>query len=249
MTTEAQNETTPSEGFSRRGMLARAGGVMAGGALLAAPIAGGLARPSTAAAAGSCSETVGDIINIAAIAEALAVTTYYTGIQSRRVLGAISDGGQRRYLRGALSAEKMHLDTLMGAGASDPQHTFHYEPGTFASVEAFGETLLALERAFISAYGAAVHRLAEINTVQSIDTAQLAARILGVEAEHRTLARDLLGKQLTNNVCLEPALFTCVSEAATALTPFLNGSGGHTSPHKRPTSAQVTTAVGKWKCQ
>ena len=237
-------------GLSRRQVLTRAGGLMAGGALLAAPMAGGLVgEVSAAQAASSCTESVGDIINIAAIAEALAVTTYYSGLRSRRVMSQIHDAGQKRYLKGALSSEQMHLDTLVGAGAAHPQRTFHYEPGTFTSVHAFGHTLLALEDAFISAYGTAVHRLAEINTSQSIDTAQLAARILGVESEHRSLARDLLGRPLTNNLCLEPALFSCVSDAATALTPFLTGGGGHTVSRVRPTHAQVTSIVGKWHCR
>jgi Ferritin-like domain len=202
--------------------------------------AAGLVRPPSADAA-ACSETVQQIVDIAAIAEALAVTTYWHGIIEPAVFGHLTD--QRPYLQGALSAEYSHFQTLKGAGAAEPQWTFHFAPGTFGSVRAFGETVVALENAFTSAYGAAVNRFCVLNQPA---LAQLSARILGVEAEHRFAARDLLGDVLPNNLILEPALFTCVGDAATALTPFLNGSGGHTVAKGRPTQSQITKSVGKY---
>ena len=50
--------------------------------------------------------------------------------------------------------------------------------------------------------------------------ANLAARIW-VWRPSIELARDILGRPLPNDLCLERALFRCVSDAAGALGPFL----------------------------
>jgi hypothetical protein len=220
--------------FNRRAVLKR-------GAVGGAAVAGvGSVFASSASAASSCNETSQQIIDIAAIAEALAVTTYYWGIERPQVFGKL-DKDDRPYLQGGLSAEKAHLDTLIGAGAHTPQHVFHFPPGTFASPAGWAGVVESLERAFVSAYGAAVTRYADLGNSAM---ANLAARILGVESEHRALAREILGKQLPNNLILEPNLFTCVSEAATALTPFLNGSNGFTVQMAMPSNSQITKAIG-----
>ena len=232
-----QEAATPEAGLSRKELMRRAGAVAAGATLVGAVSAG------TASAAG-CSETVQTIINTAAIAEGLAVTTYYHGIESADVFHHLSD--QQPYLRGALSEEHQHLKTLVGAGAATPPTKFHYPAGMFSSPHEFATVVVALERAFISAYGAAVTRFAELNQP---GLANLAARILGVEAEHRVLARDILGKPLPNDLCLEPALFKCVSDAAGALGPFLNGGNGHSLVKHRPTAAHIQRAVGKYACR
>lgn len=230
------NEPT-QQALSRKQLLARAGAMTAGVGVLGTLTAG------PAFGAPTCTETVQNIIDIAAIAEGLAVTTYYHGIKSPHVFNHLTD--QRPYLRAALSAEDSHLKTLIGAGAAVPQKVYHYTPGTFASVGEFTSILIGLERAFISAYGAAVTRFSQLNQPA---LANLAARILGVEAEHRALARDTAGDVVPNNLCLEPALFTCVSEAATALTPFLNGSSHHTVAKVMPTAAQLKRAIGPHAC-
>ncbi len=219
--------------FNRRAVLKR-------GAVTGATVAGVGAVFASSADAAGCSETEQQIIDIAAIAEALAVTTYYWGITRPQVFGKL-DADDRPYLQGGLSAEKAHLDTLIGAGAHTPQHVFHFPPGTFASPMGWAGVVETLERAFVSAYGAAVTRFSALGNDAM---ANLSARILGVEAEHRALAREILGKALPNNVILEPALFTCVSEAATALTPFLNGSQGFTVSQPMPSDSQITKAIG-----
>jgi hypothetical protein len=232
---EGLNQVTVETRFTRGSALKR--GAVAGAA---AAGAGTLLVASRADAAG-CSETEKQILDIAAIAEALAVTTYYWGIARPQVFRKLH-ADDRPYLRGALSAEKAHLDTLVKAGAAKPQHVFHYPPGTFASPKGWGGVVESLERAFVSAYGAAVTRFSNLNNPAM---ANLSARILGVEAEHRALTREILGEALPNNVVLEPALFTCVSEAATALTPFLNGSQGFSVKMQMPTNAQIKKAIGK----
>lgn len=211
------------------------------GAVAGMAAAGGGALLASRADAAGCSETAAQIVDIAAIAEALAVTTYYWGIERPQVFHKLAED-DRPYLQGGLSAEKAHLDTLIGAGAAKPQHVFHFPKGTFASPKGWASVVESLERAFVSAYGAAVTRFSALG---QDSMANLSARILGVEAEHRALAREILGKELPNNVILEPALFTCVSEAATALTPFLNGSQGFTVAKPMPTDAQIKKAVGR----
>jgi hypothetical protein len=75
-----------------------------------------------------------------------------------------------------------------------------------------------------------------------------AARILGVEAEHRVLARDILGKTLPNDLCLEPQAFACVSNVAPALQPFLDGSNGQTAEIQMPSDMEIADAVGRFRC-
>ncbi|HEY8801645.1 MAG TPA: hypothetical protein VIN00_01085, partial [Candidatus Dormibacteraeota bacterium] len=128
-----QSEPAP-QGLSRKQLLARAGAMTAGASVL------GTLTAESAFGAPTCTETVQTIINIAAVAEGLAVTTYYHGIKSRHVFNHLTD--QRPYLRAALSAEDSHLKTLIGAGAAVPQTVYHYAPGTFASVGQFVTVLI-----------------------------------------------------------------------------------------------------------
>ncbi len=235
-----------TSGITRRDALRRGATVAAGGALLATPlITAAGARAATSSA--SCKETVEQIVSIAAVAEALAVTTYWAGIRSGNVFNQITPAsGNRPYLRGALSEEDYHLNLLLGAGAAKPPATFHYPTGTFDSLKGFAATVEALEDAFISAYGAAVGRFCELGQP---DLAQLAYRIGGVEAEHRFAIRDVVGEALPNNLCLEPALFTCVSDAAGALGPFLTGGKGFTEVRHMPSAAEIKWAISGFGCQ
>jgi hypothetical protein len=216
---------------SRRGFLAGSAALLGGGALLA--VLPGVANAQDTASSIGCAESVQDIISIAAVAEALATTFYYNGV-TRRV-GRVLEEDDLVYFKAALAQEKDHLDLLVGAGASAPPQTFYFAEGTFSSVEEFTTVLLALEKAFIGAYAAAIERFCELGRE---DLAKLASRILGVEAEHRALGRDVAGKRVPNNLCLERAPFTCVSEAAEALAPFLSEGAGRVA-FKMPTDAQI----------
>ena len=232
--------TKPGSGVTRRDALRRGAGVAIAGAAVASP----LIAAAPAQADGSCNETVAEIVTIAAIAEALAVTTYWAGIRSGEVFHQVPSGN-RPYLRGALSEEYTHLQTLLGAGAAAPPTTFHYPTGTFESLKGFAGVVEALENAFISAYGAAVGRFCALGQP---GLAQLAYRIGGVEAEHRFAIRDTVGDPLPNNLCFEPALFTCVSDAATALGPFVTGGNGFTAVRNMPTKNQILTAIDGFAC-
>ena len=92
---EVHIDQDPSQtvgGLSRKDLITRAGAVAAGAGMLGM-------LSSTAARAASCTDTVQTIIDTAAIAEGLAVTTYYHGIRSRAVFDHLSD--QKPYLKGA----------------------------------------------------------------------------------------------------------------------------------------------------
>jgi hypothetical protein len=171
------------------------------------------------------------------------------------------------YLQGALSEEIVHanlLRTLIGGSSpsTDPVQTFYFPTGTFDNLQNFFPILLALETAFIGAYLTAVHEFslmaAEIEPFErrQLDSsgkpythkqltffAQVAASILGVESEHRTLARAIPsiapGDTMFAGTDLFPAdnlnfeqtdgfesVYNGSKSAVVALTPFItNGSG------------------------
>ena len=171
------------------------------------------------------------------------------------------------YLRGALSEEISHANlfrsllSIPGA-ASDPVQSFYFPTGTFDTLEDFLPILLALETAFVGAYLAAIHEFAmmaarispyaseQLNpsgtpyaSQQLAYFAEAASSILGVEAEHRALARAIpaISPGVTtfaginvfpaDNVCFEQTdgiqtVYNGSNSAVAALTPFLqNGSG------------------------
>jgi len=119
------------------------------------------------------------------------------------------------YLRGALAEEISHANLLrsvlnISASSGDPVQTFYFPTGTFDNLTNFFPIIIALETAFIAAYMTAVEEFALMlgdvtpysgtqisaagTTYAKTDLASFAkisAAILGVEAEHRTLARAI----------------------------------------------------------
>lgn len=171
------------------------------------------------------------------------------------------------YLQGALSEEIAHanlLRSLIGGSSpsGDPVQTFYFPKGTFDTLHNFFPILLALETAFVGAYLIAVKefssmsaRIAPFEGPQFDSTgerytssqlsyfAEVAASILGVESEHRTLARAIpsifpgdttfAGTNLfpSDNLNYEQtdgleSIYTGSKSAVVALTPFImNGTG------------------------
>jgi hypothetical protein len=180
----------------------------------------------------------------------------------------VSAGGQLDnvgYLRGALAEEMSHADLLrtqlnISASTSDPVQTFYFPTGTFDTLAGFFPIIIALETAFIAAYMTAVEEFALMlgdvspysstqmaasgTTYSATDLAAFAkicAAILGVEAEHRTLARSIPPPPSFNGVNNFPADEACyestdtlqsvyngMNSAAAALAPFLSASSGRT---------------------
>jgi hypothetical protein len=234
--TETQVEGQ-KEGSTRRHFLKQAG-------LLGAAVAvGNFAAIGTGAFAATGGETVASIIAAALTAERLATTFYYTGLHSP--IGAVVNSSNKPYLQGALGAEYYHVQLLTGAGATSPYEQFYFPSGTFSTGGNFLNVLEALEVTFIKAYLAAVYQFG--GPLKQPALAQLAAEIMGVEAEHRVLGHQIAGLNVPNDFYLEWADGTSVANVATALTPFVTGkfAGGSVGPYKMPTQGQVTAAVGQ----
>lgn len=232
---------------SRRMFLKQAGvasAVIAFGSMAGSVLGAGRARADSA-------EPISEILGLALTAEQLATTFYYTGIQSASRLPQVGSAGNLPYLQAALDAENYHAQLLATAGGvsvagSQPQ--FYFPAGTFTSDTNFLGVLDALETTFIEAYLAAIYQF----TAQGRnDLAQVAGEILGVEAEHRVLGRQILtdftALKVPNNLLLEKADGTSVAKIAGALGPFLSANqfgGSSVGPYGLPTQAQITSAVG-----
>ena len=148
------------------------------------------------------------------------------------------------------------LLNITGPSAS-PVQTFYFPVGTFDNLNtsdgktpSFIGTLEALENAFIGAYLTAVRAFAYMaaqtgaqrgnyyvlnGSTLSSDTlayfAQVAASIMGVECEHRTLGRDIAGLAPADNLYYESTdglngVYNGPNSAVVALTPFLTPSNG-----------------------
>jgi len=174
------------------------------------------------------------------------------------------------YIQGALSAEIAHanlLRTLTGGAtaAKDPIQTFYFPTGTFDNLNGFLPILLALENAFIGAYLTAVHEFslmaARIELYEHVQKdpggkpytkdelayfAQVSASILGVESEHRSLARAIPaitpGNTVFAGIDVFPAnnlnyeqtdglktVYNGPNSAVAALTPFITPGPGKTA--------------------
>jgi hypothetical protein len=128
-----------------------------------------------------------NILVAAQIAEALAVTTYTNIIDSSPFFQRIPNDDQG-YLVGARQEEMSHY--LLEQQVTDeftPFTSFYYPVNMFADAQVTLNTLVTLEDAFIAAYLVGVR---DFTTVQLRVTA---ARIMGIESDHRTLARVVGG--------------------------------------------------------
>jgi hypothetical protein len=131
------------------------------------------------------SPTRGDIqILIAAeIAEALAVTTYSNIIHKAPFFAHLEEDDQG-YLEAALQEEMSHyLLEQSVTGKPSPFTTFYYPPKMFWDAQTTLNVLVTLEDAFIAAY------LVGVRNFSTPDLRVTAARIMGIESDHRTLAR------------------------------------------------------------
>jgi Ferritin-like domain len=184
--TRPAGERTSEDGWTaastRKGFLKGAAGVGAGAAGLGAfgPIA---ALASKGKGNSGMSHTDIEILKAAQIAEALAVTTYTNIIGSSPFFGHIPDDDQG-YLEAARQEEMSHY--LLEEGVTKkptPFTSFFYPKNMFADTQTTLNTLVTLEDAFIAAY------LVGVRHFSTPDLRVTAARIMGIESDHRTLAR------------------------------------------------------------
>lgn len=179
------------------------------------------------------------ILVAAEIAEALAVTTYSNIIGIAPFFTRLPNDDQG-YLAGALQEEMSHY--LLEQSVSDkstPFTSFFYPVNMFADAQTTLNTLVTLEDAFIAAY------LVGVRNFSTTNLRVTAARIMGIESDHRTLAR-VLGPDVSpqdggpitmitgaqgvaesvappNNNGYERTLcWTRISQAVDALLPFVD---------------------------
>ena len=188
-----------------------------------------MAASNTAGGLAAC-ESLQDIINIAATAEAFAVTAL-GGALDNAAKGLLAlNAEQQQTLRAARAAEQAHYDFLIGAGAKPLTTTFTIpDPRIITDVPTFLATLVVLEEAFIAAYIAAAQEFAILGEAKY---AQVALQIGAVEAEHRAGVRYYAIEAgvlsgTPNDVAVEKTPFASVGEAAAALQQlgFIGGGG------------------------
>lgn len=180
-----------------------------------------------------------DILVAAEIAEALAVTTYTNIINTAPFFKQIPDDDQG-YLIAARQEEMSHY--LLEQSVTDqstPFTQFFYPPKMFSDAQTTLNILVTLEDAFIAAY------LVGVRNFSTRNLRVTAARIMGIESDHRTLAR-VVGNDVTppfggpigsitgiqgvaesiappNNNGYERTLcWTSIDQALAALTPFVD---------------------------
>ena len=251
MNTPSEIEVIPSpedsqSGSSRRSFLK--GAAITGAATLAT--LGGLATKASAEQQDEDTDSMKwehdhlkkgdrDILVAAEIAEALAVTTYTNIINSAPFFKQIPDDDQG-YLIAARQEEMSHY--LLEQSVTDqpsPFTQFFYPPKMFSDSQTTLNILVTLEDAFIAAY------LVGVRNFSTRNLRVTAARIMGIESDHRTLAR-VVGNDVTpafggplstitgiqkvaesiappNNNGYERTLcWTSIDQAVAALTPFVD---------------------------
>lgn len=186
-----------------------------------------LARLGLLRAVAQESESVKQIIDIAATAEAMAVTLLGGAIDQARK-GAYDrpiPDAVIQILEAARAAEEFHYEYLTAAGAQPITTTFNVpDTSILTSSNALFETIVTLEGAFIAAYIAAAQQFTRL---QQPELVKVAFQIAGTEAEHRVLANFALGTRPANDVAFEPALFQSVAQAAGTLQQlgYIGGRG------------------------
>lgn len=181
------------------------------------------------------------ILIAAEIAEALAVTTYSNIINQAPFFTRLPDA-DKAYLLAALEEEMSHYAVEASVtGQATPYTRFYYPSNMFADAQTTLNTLVTLEDAFIAAY------LVGVRHFTRADLRVTAARIMGVESDHRSLARVIAadidpqdGGPLStvtgvqgvaepvspaNNNGYERTLkWTSIDDAVAALTPFVDAT-------------------------
>lgn len=190
-----------------------------------------------AAQAAEGGDDVQTILNLAATAETLAVTHYYSAIMARSF---DLEDDEVVYLKFALDQEQAHLDFLMANGGRSLTDSFFVPAQLLSDKGVFVQVTDTAETAFVGAYLAATRRFADLGNPRLAATA---AQVACVEAQHLALARDI-GGLVPNEATLALPVFFNVSDAVPVLAPFLQGGSGFIGPVKYPTKEQITAALG-----
>lgn len=208
------------------------------------------------------------IVAAAATAEALATTMYYNIVNSALFTGGLNGNvNDQAYLVAGYEEELNHYN-LLSSVVPALTTTFYFPKGMFDTADGGAQniqttlnTLVTLEDAFIAAYLIGVRDLSPGFKV-------LAAQIMGVEAEHRTLGRviaadlglttvsGLAGAEgvrgsdgfASNNLAYERTFSSVLPDIAaveTALGPFIApGAAGFSATPFRFSDATVKDTQG-----
>jgi hypothetical protein len=181
---DSQEQSTIERPSTRAGFLKGAAAAGAGAAGLAAlSPATTLANGRRRGHKGGLTKRDLEILGAAQIAEALAVTTYTNIISTAPFFKNLEDDDQG-YLIAARQEEMSHYLLEQGVtGKPSPFTTFFYPPKMFTDAQTTLNILVTLEDAFIAAY------LIGVRQLSTPDLRVTAARIMGIESDHRTLAR------------------------------------------------------------
>ena len=208
-------------------------------------------------------EHVQDIVDTALLAERVAVTFYYAGLSTPSIVQAIAAHSRApgagpsgepvtvAAVRAALYQEHAHEMLFARLGGAPTARAFYFPASVFVDLGytsrpgTFLWMLDHLETAVIGLYLAVIKRCGELGRR---DLAVLAARILGVECEHRALYRMVSQDDPADNITLEVADFATVgaAAAAAALQPYLTGGfpGGLPRQMVLPSPAQIARILG-----
>ncbi len=210
------------------------------------------------------------ILKAAQIAEALAVTTYTNIINSAPFFKNLESDDQG-YLKAAVQEEMSHYLLEQSLTKKPTPFTmFYYPPKMFADAQTTLNILVTLEDAFIAAY------LVGVRNFSTADLRVTAARIMGIESDHRTLARvvgpgvagsdggpieQITGIQKTaesvdppnNNGYERTLLLKNIGQAVQALLPFAEKSAAEkagfdtTKPYKfEPFTPTLANPLGEF---
>lgn len=191
-------------------------------------------------------ESMFEILNTLLTAEKVETALYAAGLTSPALQGL--DADDFAYFQAGLSHEIAHVNVLTSLGASVPFDEFFFPPGTLEDRTIYLNTLLTLETAGVSAYIQASYEFARMGR---FDLSRLMDQIMGVEAEHRTLLRDVLGLIPADNLCFERAPNQPVTVILAALPSFLRPNqfnGASEGPIPLPTPEQAAELIGSNAC-
>ncbi|MGH6840251.1 MAG: ferritin-like domain-containing protein [Methylocella sp.] len=185
------------------------------------------------------------ILKSAQIAEAIAVTTYTNIINTAPFFTRLPVDDQG-YLIAARQEEMSHYLLERSVTKVDSAFTtFFYPVNMFTNAQVTLNTLVKLEEAFIAAY------LVGVRNFSTNDLKVTAARIMGIESDHRTLARviandvavqdggpilNVTGIQSVSESVAPPnnngyertLLLTGIQQAVNALLPFVDKTSAAT---------------------
>jgi len=182
-------------------------------------------------------EDAATILDLAATAETLAATFYYTAITGATFR---IDEQALAHLKLTMDAELHHLDIVRSLGGASLREQFYLPDRLLADASVFVTTSLTIETALAGAYVAATHQLAALGQPLLAATA---AQLGASAAQHLTLIGGLAGLAPRGQT-LPAAGFRRVSDATPALAPFLAGGAGFNGPVHVPSARQYRVALG-----